>query len=179
MTDAFNNTDDNRAEWVCGVSHTKIQQGYLLAGFMFISGLALMFYLKDASQDATLIGMVNIVFAAFILFMTRRTLRNSQRLLVINDDGVWFRDWKGPVIPWKQILNVKVGGSRIKASVQITLKNPDAVVTLLDASDRTGFEKNPLVNMPVLKIPNATLSVPLDEVAEKIKEYARKARAAS
>lgn len=177
MAELFNNPTDTSSEWVSGVSPNKIHQGYLLAGFMFISGLALMFYLNDASEDAALIGLVNIGFAAIILFMTRRTLKNSRRLLVINGDGVWYRDWKGPVIPWKQIANVAVGGSRIKAAVQITLKDPEAVITLLNAADRTAFEKNPLINMPVLRIPNGTLAVPLDEVSDKIKEFARKARA--
>ena len=157
---------ENNTEWVCGISKNKVQQGYLLAGFMALSGLALMFYLNEASEDATLIGMINLIFAAVVFYMTRRSITKSSRLLVLNSDGVWFRDWKGPVIPWQQIGNAELSGSRIKASVRITLKDPEAVMTLLDAADRTAFEKNPLINMPVLKIPNGALAVPLEQVQE-------------
>ncbi len=173
------NFTDNNTEWVCGISRNKIQQGYLLAGFMAVSGLALMFYLNDASEDAALIGMINLGFAAVVFYMTRRSITKSSRLLVVNSDGVWFRDWKGPVIPWKQIANVEISGTRIKASVRLTLKDPEAVITLLDAADRTAFEKNPLINMPVLKIPNGTLAVSLEHIQEKLTEFARLARAAA
>lgn len=179
MTDAFNNTSDTESEWICGVSKNKIQQGYLLAGFMLVSGLALMFYLNDASKDATLIGMVNIGFAAVVFFLTRRSLATSSRLLVLNSDGVWYRDWKGPVIPWSQIASIEISGSRIKAAVRVTLKDPEAVITLLDAADRKAFEKNSLVIMPVLRIPNGTLADTLEQVHEKLNAFARAARAVS
>ncbi|NQV45426.1 MAG: hypothetical protein HQ501_11005 [Rhodospirillales bacterium] len=179
MTDGFNNMADTNSEWVCGVSKNKIQQGYLLAGFVLVSGLALMFYLNDASEDATLIGMVNIGFAAVVFFMTRRSLATSSRLLVLNSDGVWYRDWKGPVVPWNQIANIEISGSRIKAAVRLTLKDPEAVITLLDAADRKAFEKNPLVNMPVLRVPNGALADTLEQIHEKLNAFARLARAAS
>lgn len=175
MTDAI----DNATEWVCGISKNKTQQGYLLAAFMVISGLALMFFLDSASEDAALIGMVNIAFGAIVFFLARRSAMNSQRLLVLNADGVWYRDWKGPVIPWNQIANIEVGGSRIKAALRITLRDPEAVITMLDAADRPGFEKNPLNILPVITIPNGSLAVPLDQVAERMKDFARRARAAS
>ncbi len=171
-------TEDS-TEWICGISKNKVQQGYLLAGFMAVSGLALMFYLNDASEDATLIGMVNLFFACVVFFMTRRSITKSSRLLVLNSDGVWFQDWKGPVIPWEQIAGIELSGSRIKACVRIALKDPDAVISLIDVADRTAFEKNPLINMPILKIPNGTLAVPLEQVREKLCEFARLARAAS
>jgi len=91
-------TEDS-TKWVCGISKNKIQQGYLLAGFMAASGFALMFYLDDASEDATFIGMVNLFFACAVFFMTRRSITKSSRLLVYNTDGVWFQDLKGPAIP--------------------------------------------------------------------------------
>jgi len=179
MTDAFNTTADKKSEWVCGISKNKIHQGYLLAVFMLLSGLALMFYLNSASEDATLIGMINIGFAAVVFFMTRRSQLKSSRLLVLNSDGVWYRDWKGPVIPWQQIKNVRLGGSRVRSAVYITLKDPEAVVTLLDAADRGAFEKNPLINLPILKIPNGSLAVPLEQILDEITEFPRFARAAS
>lgn len=179
MTDAFNPAHDDNNEWVCGISKNKIQQGYLLAGFMVISGLALMFYFDSASEDAALIGMVNLGFAALVFFMTRRSLANSSRLLILNNDGVWFRDWKGPVVPWDQIAVFEVGGTRIKAALRVHLKDPEAVISLLDASDRAAFEKNPLFNAPTLRIPNGSLAEPLEIIHEKMNDFARRARAAA
>lgn len=175
MTEALENT----SEWVCGISKNKIQQGYLLSGFMLISGLALMFVLDSASEDAAVIGMVNIAFGVIVFLMTRRSAINSRRLLVLSNEGVWYRDWKGPVIPWNQIAGLNLGGNRIKAAIEVTLKNPEIIVTMLDASDRAAFEKNHLANMPVIKIPNGALEVSLDEVLEKMKEFGRRARASS
>jgi hypothetical protein len=70
---------------------------------MAVPGLALMFYLDDVSEGATLIGVVNLFFACVAFFMARRAITKSNRLLALNTDSVWFQDWKGPAIPWKQI----------------------------------------------------------------------------
>lgn len=171
-------TANNSTEWVCGISKNKVQQGYLLVGFMVVSGLALIFFLSDASEDANLIGMVNLAFAAVVFLMVRRSIATSSRLLVLNGDGVWFRDWKGPVIPWQLVADIELSGSRIKSSLNIALKDPEVVIAMLDAGDRAAFQKNPLVNLPVLKIPNGALAVPLEQVQEKLYEFARLARAA-
>jgi len=175
MTDAFHDT----SEWVCGISKNKVQQGFLLAGFMVVSGLVLMFVLNTASPDAAIIGMINIAFGLIVYFMSRRSALNSSRLLVLNEEGVWYRDWKGPVVPWDQIANIELGDSRIKAAIRITLKNPDTVVTMLDASNRAAFEKNQLVNMPIIKIPNGSLAAPLEQIREKMIEFAKRARPSS
>lgn len=167
------------SEWVCGISKNKVQQGFLLAGFLVVSGFVLMFVLNSASQDAALIGMINIAFGVLVFFMAKRSAANSKRLLVLNDEGVWYKDWKGPVIPWEQIAHFQLGGSRIKASLQVTLKDPETVITMLDVADRAAFEKNPLYNSPVIKIPNGSLAEPLETVHEKMKEFARHARASS
>jgi len=179
MADVFSDlTTDNDSEWICGISKNKVQQGYFLAGFMVVSGIALMFFLNDESADANAIGMINLGFAAVVFLMTRRSVVKSSRLLVVNSDGVWFRDWKGPVIPWDQIAATEHSGTRIKASVRVILKDPETVITMLNASDRPAFEKNPLVNMPVLRIPNGSLAASLEEIQEKLLTFARRARAA-
>ena len=178
MNDApqTNDTSDF-GEWTCSMSRSKTQHGYLLAGFLILVGLVFIFIFPDASPDARIIGGVTVVFGCFIFAMAHRTMAKSQRLLVLNNKGIWYQDWKGPVVPWGQISDLDIAGSRIKAELRIAVKDIDAIAGLLDESARKAFIKNPLEKGPILSIPNGNLNVPLDEVSDRILAHTKRANA--
>lgn len=154
----------NGNEWVSGISRNRLSQGYLLSGFLAIVALLFIFVLNDSSPDAQLIGIAQLFFAGLIFLFTYRNGARSGRLLVMNHEGIWYQDWKAPAVPWSHISAVGIGGTRIKASANVTLKNPDHWLNTLDQGDRTSVRKNPLVVLPVLRIPNGHVDAPLEEV---------------
>ncbi|MBT4889641.1 MAG: hypothetical protein HON65_08825 [Rhodospirillales bacterium] len=161
-------------EWHCGISRNKIHQGYFLSGFLTLGGISSLTLLQQASPDATMYGLILLAGACLIGSMTYRTDKSSGSLLILNPDGLWFKDWNGPVISWKHIVGAETGGTKIKASVRITITDSEAVCSLLDAGQRPAFEKNPLIRLPVLRIPAGSLETPLNEISDKINAFIKK-----
>ena len=137
----------NGDERTCSGSVNKVMQGYLLSGFLAIVGLLFIFVLDKSSPDAVLIGCVPLLFAVIVGALAYRGARNSDRLLVLNNEGMFFKGWSNDVIPWPQIAKVEPGGSRISAFLRVELSDPAAP-------------------RPMLKIPAGDLSVPMQEVVE-------------
>ena len=142
----------NSDEWTCSGSVNKVMQGYLLCGFLTIVGFAFIFVLDKSSPDAMLIGFVQLLFAAIVGALAYRGSRYSDRLLVLNNEGMFFRGWGNNVVPWQKIARVEPGGSRISAFLRVELSDPTAP-------------------RPMLKIPAGDLSVPLQEVVEVAQGY--------
>ncbi len=161
----------NNEEIHFGISRNKIHQGYALAGFLGIVGISFLTVLREGSPDALLTGLLVLIGSGVIGTINYRRDNSSKSLLVLNKDGLWYKDWKGPIIGWNYIEKVELGGSKIKASVRITLTQPDAVVALLEADKRPAFEKNPLITMPVLRIPAGSLDKELNEISDTITSY--------
>lgn len=163
-------------EWALDVARNKTQQGYVLAILILGIGIAFMTILRDATPDAAMIGGINVVFAAVIAAMAYRTRLNGRRILVVNDEGVWFRDWRGPTIPWGEIASVDMEGVRLKAQVRLTLRDPERVLSMIDADKRSAFEKNPLVKLPQVIIPDNAVNAALPKVQEVLSERLRASR---
>ena len=170
------NTFSSNTEWHCGISRNKIHQGYFLAGFLTLGGVSSLTVLQGASPDATMFGLILLAGACLVGFMTYRNDKNSGSLLILNHEGLWYKDWNGPVIGWKHIQGAETGGTKIKASVRITIDNSEAIASLLDADKRSAFEKNPLVRLPVLRIPAGSLEKPLDEIRDIINQFITEAK---
>jgi hypothetical protein len=147
----------NNDEWVCSGSINKVLQGYLLSGFLAIVGLLFLFVLDKSSPDAIAIGYVQLVFAVVVGLLAYRGSRNSGRVLIMNNDGIWYRGWGQGPVPWMQIATIDAGGSRINAFLRVKLGDP--------GSPR-----------PVLKIPAGDLATPLNEVIEVANGYLSRGR---
>jgi len=153
--------------WVSGMSRNRLLQGYLLSGFLAVVALLFIFVLNDSSPDAQLIGFAQLFFAGIIFLLAYRNGVNSTRLLVMDSNGIWYQGWKTSAVPWNEISDVSVSGSRIKASVNVTLKDPDAWVDAKSAAEQKSIRKNPLVVMPILKIPNGHVEASLPVIVEE------------
>lgn len=149
------NSAENTAignEWTCDGSANKVLQGYLLSGFLAIVGILFIFVLNDSSPDAVTIGYVQLLFSAIVGVLAYRGARSSDRILIINDDGIWFKTWATSVIPWNQIISIEIAGSRFNASLKITVK---------DTAPKG----------PTLKISGADLAAPLEIARQEAQAY--------
>ncbi len=161
----------NESAWIVGISPPKTRQGYLLSGFLALVGLSFIFCFDNESVDAAMIGYLQLGFAALVLAMAYRTSAQSKELLVIDNTGIWYRDWRIPVIPWAMISRASVAGSRIKASLDITIENPDQLLARLPENERKTFTRNTLVKLPAISIPDGAVSASLQDILVEIEKH--------
>ena len=95
--------------------------------------------------------------------------------LLLDDDGIWFRGWDLPPVPWRHVAEARIAGSRIRTLLYLELDDPEALFAAIDAMAGKRRAANSLVRATRLLIPNSALDAPLDEVVEAIREVRAKA----
>lgn len=162
------NTDD-RHEF--RVSRTRLQHGVLLAVVLGAIGIASLVLAGPTLPDGQLLGVINLALAAGVLAYVGYTARDARPRLVLDRDGIWYRDWGIGPIPWRQIASAHIGGARINAHLAIELRDPDALLARLDETARRKLKRNRLARLPQLTIPNGALDASLDEILAAIRSY--------
>ena len=159
--------DDYKLEY--RVSRTRLQQGYLLGGVLVAIGLVIFLIGQQAVPDATLIAIGHVVIGGGVIGYGVYLSRDPRPRLVLNADGVWYRDWNTRPIPWEQIRGVATAGSRMSSFVCIEVRDEQILLHIIPAGDRQKFKANRLVRLPKLFIPNNSVDAPFNELVDAIK----------
>lgn len=146
------------------VARSKLQHGALLAGVLAVIGLAIIVMAGPSVPYGRLVGAVNLVAALGIWITVRRNARDPRPLMVLDQDGFWFRDWGLETVSWAQLGNAYVGGSRFQAFLCLELRDPEALLARLPEQRRRKISANRLVRPPRLMIPNGALEAPLEDI---------------
>ena len=147
-----------------GGGRTRAQHGMLLSAVLAVVGLGSLFFGAPSVPDAELVGAVVLVLAAGVLAVVMRNARDTRARLVLDRDGVWFRDWDIAAVPWAAIDTVLTSGSRLQAFITLSLRDPERFLNALPPAERAGLTSNRLFRRPELRIPHNALDAPLDEV---------------
>ncbi len=147
-----------------GGGRTRAQHGMLLSAVLAAIGLGSFFFGGPSVPDAELVGAVVLVMAAGVLAVVMRNARDRRPRLVLDRDGVWFRDWDIAAVPWAAIDTVLTSGSRLQAFITLSLRDPERFLNALPPAERAGLTSNRLFRRPELRIPHNALDAPLDEV---------------
>ncbi len=161
--------DDDRR--VYRISRSRLQHGVLLAVVLGAIGVASLLFAGPALPDGQLLGIVNLALAAGVLAYIGHAARDTRPRMVIDREGLWYRDWGIGPVPWRQIGHAEIGGIRLNAYLSIELRDPDALLASLDEKTRRRFKRNRLVRLPRLMVPNDALDAPLDEILDAIRAY--------
>jgi hypothetical protein len=151
------------------VSRTRLQQSYLLGGVLMAIGLVIFLVGQQIIPDATLIAIGHAVVGGGVIGYSAHLSRDPRPRLVLDADGVWFRDWKARPIPWEQIRGVSTTGSRMSSFVCIEVRDEQTLLHIMPAGDRQKFKANRLVRLPKLFIPNNSVDAPFNELVDTIK----------
>ncbi len=172
-------TDDNAQAAGINVafrsSRAKRVHGLVIAGVLAAVGLLAMFAAGPALPDGQLIGLVNLALAGGVVVYVLRSAWNPGVGMVLDDNGVWFRDWDLPPVPWRHIANAHAAGIRLRPLVHVELHDAETFFARVDAGARKRRRANPLVRPTRLTVPNGALDAPLTDIVEAIREA--KARA--
>lgn len=119
--------------------------------------------------DATLIAAGHIFVGAGVIAFSYRLARSGEARLVLDPDGIWYRDWHSRPIPWEQIRSVTAAGSRMNSFIAIEVRDAQTLLHTIPAAEREKFKASRLVRLPKLFIPNSSVDAPFDELIDTIK----------
>ncbi len=145
-------------------SRARVQHGILLGAVLTVIGLGSLFFGGSSVPDAELVGAAVLVLAAGVLIVVVRGARDTRPRLVLDRDGVWFRDWDIEKVSWAAIDAVYTSGSRLQAFITLSLRDPKGFLNALPAAERARLTSNRLFRRPELRIPHDALDAPLDEI---------------
>ncbi len=145
-------------------SRSRVQHGIVLGTVLAVIGLGSLFFGGPSVPDAELVGAVVLVLAAGVLAVVMRSARDQRPRLVLDRDGIRFRDWGIEKVSWAAIEAVYTGGSRLQAFITLSLRDPEGFLSALPQAERARLTSNRLFRRPELRIPHNALDASLDEL---------------
>jgi hypothetical protein len=152
-------------------SRTRVQHGILLSVVLALIGLGTLLFAGPSVRDAELVGAAALAMSAVMLALAWRNARDTRARMVLDPDGIWFRDWEIGPVPWAAIGDAYTSGSRLQAFVSLHLRDPEGFLAGLPEAERKALGANRLARMPELRIPHGALDAPLDEVLTAIEAH--------
>lgn len=159
------------------IAKSRIQHGFLLAAVLAAIGLAALFLADPAVTGGPLVGLFNLCLAAGVAFYNWRLVRDPQPRLLIDAQGIWFRDWALDPIPWAQVADTLQQGGRIQAFFCIRLRDAEALLAALPQDRRAAVARNRLIRPPLLMIPAHSVEADFPTLRAAIEEGLQQSRA--
>ena len=91
----------------------KTRHGIVISAVLAVIGLGVLTLGTASIPDSGLIGAVNLALAAGVLIVVVRAGRDRRPRMVIDPEGLWYRDWKIGKVAWTQVAGASLGGSRL------------------------------------------------------------------
>lgn len=151
------------------IAPAKLQHGMLLAGVLAVIGLAVMFLADGSIPNAALLGAVNLLLAGGVLFSVVRAARDPRPRMVLDRDGLWYRDWPVGKVPWQVLRGVHTQGSRFQTFVCVELRDPESFLATLGESERRKCRSHRLIRLPCLLVPHGSLDATLKQLVDAIR----------
>ena len=154
----------------------KRRHGLIVAGLLAAVGVIALIAAGEALPDGVMIGSLALVLAAGFAVHVLRSTGAAGDVLTIDSEGVWFRDWNLPKVPWRHVAGIHVAGIRLRLLIHIDLIDGEAFLAGLDGAPRR--PANPLVRPDRLVAPGSAFDAPIGDVVVALRE-AHEAAAAS
>ena len=157
-------------------SPARRRHGFVISGLLSVIGVIALFSAGPALPDGAMIGSLSLALAAGFAFHVLRSTGAAGDVLTIDSEGVWFRDWNLPKVPWRHVAGIHVAGIRLRLLIHIDLIDGEAFLAGLDGAPRR--PANPLVRPDRLVAPGSAFDAPIGDVVVALRE-AHEAAAAS
>ena len=146
-------------------SPAKRRHGLIIAGLLAAVGVISLLADGPALPDGVMIGGVALALAAGFAVHVLRTTDTSGAVLTIDGEGVWFRDWGLPKVPWRHIGGIRVVGIRLRLLIHIDLIDGEAFFAGIDKRPAS-----PLVRPTRLEAPGGAFDAPIGDVVVALRE---------
>lgn len=148
-------------------SKSRRFHGRILAGVFSVIG-ALSFLMGDnyVPDNEFVAGVCAIVAVAVYFISSSSSSRGVA--MTISKEGVWYRDWKLPVIPWRHVDRAYSTGIRLRPLLRIDLADAEILFSELNNTGAQNLRNHELVKSDHLLIPNGMLEAPISEISSAI-----------
>ena len=150
------------------IARSRVQHGYMLAGVLAAIGIWASLFADPQITGGPLLGIFNLTLAGGIVFHIWRLSRDKRPRLVIDQRGIWFRDWNLDPVPWSQIESTLQKGGRLQAFLCLRLRDPEGLFSSLSAEQRGKAQANRLIRPPLLMIPAHSVDADFGEISAAI-----------
>ena len=150
------------------IARSRVQHGYMLAGVLAAIGIWASLFADPQITGGPLLGLVNLGLSGGIAFYIWRLSRDKRPRLVIDQRGIWFRDWNLDPVPWSQIESTLQKGGRLQAFFCLQLRDPEGLFSSLPAEQRGKAQANRLIRPPLLMIPAHSVDADFSEIRAAI-----------
>jgi hypothetical protein len=158
-----------------GVSPFRIQHSLFLAAVLAVMGLAALVLTGEGTSGAWVLGGVLLAFAASLAVHAVKTARSGRTLLRVGPEGVAYAEW-GATVPWDEIADAYVAGSRLQAFIALRLASPERFFGRLPTDAAARLRASRLTKLPELRIPDGAVGGSAEEILEAIEEGRRRHR---
>ena len=146
----------------------KRRHGLIISGLLAAAGVVAMI---SGVADGMMIGAVVLAMAALFAVHVLRSTGGSDAVMTIDGDGVWFRDWGLPKVPWRHIGGIHVVGIRLRLLIHIDLIDGDAFFAGIGKRPAS-----PLIRPNRLEAPGGAFDAPIGDVVVALREAQEIAR---
>jgi len=146
----------------------KRRHGLIIAGLLAVVGAVALLSAGPGLPDGVMIGGLALVLAAGFAVHVLRSTGDSGAILTIDRDGVWFRDWGLPKVPWRHVAGIHVAGIRLHLIIRIDLIDGEAFLAGLDEAQRRTTSS--LVRPDRLAAPAGAFQAPIGDVVVALRE---------
>lgn len=146
----------------------KRRNGLVIAALLFVVGVIALLSAGPALPDGAMIGGVALAMAAAFAFHVLRSTNAPGAIMVIDHEGVWFREWGLPKVPWRHISGIQVAGIRLHLLIHIDLIDGEAFLAGLDERQRR--DATSLVRPDRLAAPSGSFDASIGDVVEALRQ---------
>ena len=141
------------------VYYTKYHDRLIMGAALVTLGVLVLAGVLEGVRDASLVAAVVIAIGGGLFFIAGREALRREPRLIISEDGLWYRDWEIEAVPWRDVGNIFVMGSKFKRDIAIELREPQAFVNDRTEQERTRLKRNRLFRPPHLLISVGAMTV--------------------
>lgn len=152
-------------------SRSRSAQGFVLSGAMLVAGLVTLLLSGDHGESYLWSGLLLVAASLAVLVQALRTARDTAPWLVLDERGLWYKEWELPPVPWSEIDDHYQTGSRLQAFLAIALRDQEAYFAALAERGGKAVRFGRLIRPGLLLIPANTLDGDFRQIQDAIARF--------
>jgi hypothetical protein len=161
------------AEATIRLSKSRRSHALIIAGLFAAIGISSFLFGDGYVPDNDLVAIICVIGAVFVYGVSYGSWTEGVAMTV-SGAGVWYKDWKLPVIPWRHVGRAYSTGIRLRPLLRIDLVDAEGFFSDLDDASLRKLDGHTLVKSDYLLIPNGILEIPISEIATIINAAAKR-----
>jgi hypothetical protein len=150
----------------------RLRNGLVVGAVSVSIGIWVLIFADEAIQQRELTAAILIAVGLAFTGWTYVKIRHGGPLMVISDEGLWFRDWGDVTVPWRFVDKVYARGGRLRRFICVEVNDREKLLSALPANESEKLRRGgPFVKLPVLLIPYGSVEGAPEDLAEALERH--------